>query len=70
MEKSNSRLNKNHAFSLYLVTAVNGTLLALAEKGYAADRLMGIDYFEGAASLASCEAFSFHRLDFLKEETP
>ena len=56
----------------------NGTLLfALVEEGYAADRLVGIDYSEGAASLASsisktrsCEAISPNRSDFLKEEPP
>ena len=64
--------------SVLEVGSGNGTLLfALIEEGYAADRLMGIDYSEGAVSLASsiakmrsCEAISFHWSDFLKEEPP
>ncbi|KIM67488.1 hypothetical protein SCLCIDRAFT_1210158 [Scleroderma citrinum Foug A] len=64
--------------SILEVGSGNGTLLfALVEEGYAANRLMGIDYSEGAVSLASsiaetrsCEAISFHQLDFLKEQPP
>jgi len=64
--------------SVLEVGSGNGTLLfALVEEGYAADRLMGIDYSEGAVSLASsiaetrsCGTISFHQLDFLKEQPP
>ncbi|KAL4064439.1 S-adenosyl-L-methionine-dependent methyltransferase [Scleroderma yunnanense] len=64
--------------SVLEVGSGNGTLLfALVEAGYAADLLMGIDYSEGAVSLASsiaetrgCGDISFHQSDFLKDEPP
>ena len=64
--------------SVLEVGSGNGTLLfALVKEGYAADRLVEIDYSEGAVSLASsisktrcCEAIRFNRSGFLKEEPP
>ncbi|KAI5989424.1 S-adenosyl-L-methionine-dependent methyltransferase [Pisolithus orientalis] len=64
--------------SILEVGSGNGTLLfALAEAGYTADTLLGIDYSEGAITLASSiaksrnrEGIQFHCCDFLNEEPP
>ncbi|KAG6332527.1 hypothetical protein ID866_6564 [Astraeus odoratus] len=64
--------------SILEVGSGNGTLLfELAEAGYPADRLLGIDYSDGAVSLASsiaetrgCKDISFHLCDFLKDDPP
>ncbi|KAI6042850.1 S-adenosyl-L-methionine-dependent methyltransferase [Pisolithus marmoratus] len=64
--------------SILEVGSGNGTLLfALADAGYAADMLLGIDYSEGAVTLASSiaqtrshEGIQFHRCDFLNDEPP
>lgn len=64
--------------SILEVGSGNGTLLfALAEAGYTADTLLGIDYSEGAVGLASSiaksrnrEGIRFHRCDFLNDKPP